>query len=126
MTAALDLENNRNTNTERTVAMNNERKRIFVASPLRGDIEANIARAERLCKRVAEMGHAPFAPHLLYTRFLDDSIESERNCGIECGLRFLDACDELWAFGAPTAGMSAEIAHAQALGIPVRVMQAIL
>lgn len=41
-------------------------KRIYVCSPLRGDIEANQALARQLCKAVIDDGHAPFAPHILF------------------------------------------------------------
>ena len=47
-------------------------KRIFICSRYAGDVPRNTATAERLCRKAVERGCAPFAPHLLYTRFLDD------------------------------------------------------
>jgi len=93
-------------------------KRVFVCSPFGGKAE-NTERAREHCRRVIDAGHAPFAPHLLYPQILNDADEAQRRCGLEMGLRFLESCDEVWVFGSlVSAGMSMEIAHAQALGIP--------
>lgn len=69
---------------------------IFVASPFAGqgatadEIQADQARniefAERVCREIAERtGALPIAPHLLFPRFLDDQISSERELGIAYG-----------------------------------------
>lgn len=104
-------------------------RRIFVCSPLRATethtYEQNVAITERLCRMVVEAGHYPFAPHLLYPRFLDDSNERHRATGIAAGCAFLAQCTEIWAYTpayrpeAPTNGMRQEIALAEKLGIPV-------
>ena len=96
-------------------------KRIFICSRYAGDIETNVKTAERLCRRAVEHGCAPLAPHLLYTRFLNDADPEERNCGIECGLTFMAACDEVWAYvgDGVSDGMRREIAHARSIGKPV-------
>lgn len=95
-------------------------KLIFVASPLSGDMEENIKYAERACRYVMDAGHAFFAPHLLYTRILDDTCPDERRVGIDMGLAVLARCDELWAFGEHiSTGMQQEIDAAHQLGIPV-------
>lgn len=103
-------------------------KRIFVCSPLRGDYEANIAKARAFCKQVLLEGCIPYAPHLFFTQFLDDTDEAQRMLGIEAGIEELRRCDELWAFLAPGAepsqGMKMEIAVAQEVGIPVRFREA--
>jgi hypothetical protein len=83
---------------------------IFVVTPLkptpsdpgcdaglRDALAANLRFAENTCRAIALAGGAPFAPHLLYTRFLDDSHPSERQIGIDCGLRIMEAADEVWA-----------------------------
>lgn len=62
----------------------------------------------------------PFAPHLLFTQFLDDSKENERNAGIAMGTAMLEFCDEVWVFGEPTPGMRMEIDAALRAGKPVR------
>jgi len=95
-------------------------KKIFVCSPLRGDLEGNQKKAEQYCKQVCELGYAPYAPHLFFTRFLDDNVEWERNTGILGGIEFLAVCDELWYFGDTiTTGMSCEIGFAEEHNIPV-------
>lgn len=90
-------------------------KRIFICSRYAGDTARNEAVAERLCRKAVEAGHAPFAPHLLYPRFLDDRRREERDRGIACGLAFMEACDEVWVY----VGMRRETARALELGKPV-------
>ena len=63
-------------------------RRVILESPFAGDVERNVAYA-RLCLRHSlRCGEAPIASHLLYTQpgVLDDTIEHERNLGIEAGL----------------------------------------
>lgn len=100
-------------------------KRIFVCSPLRGDLVANIERARRLCHKVVEVGNAPYAPHIFFTQFLDDANDLDRTQGIACGQAFLEICDELWAYlpdgREPSTGMKFEIDLAKRLGIHVLV-----
>jgi len=50
------------------------------------DAEHNLRYAKDLCRYVALRGDAPYASHLLLTRFLDDNVEAERAAGIEAGL----------------------------------------
>ena len=47
-------------------------KRVFICSRYAGDVPRNTATAERPCREAVARGCAPFAPHLLYTRFPDD------------------------------------------------------
>lgn len=93
---------------------------IFVCSPYRGDVNAHVKCARRHCRYVVKQGGIPFAPHLLFTQFLDDSKASERRKGMLMGAEMLKLCDELWVFGEPSAGMQTEIDLAKCLGIPVR------
>lgn len=107
------------------IGLPNRSKRIFVCSPLRArdgrTVAQHVALAKRLCHSVSLLGHAPFAPHLLYTQFLDDQIEQERDAGIRAGLLFLDVCHELWVFDGygVAGGMRFEIEHARKNGKPV-------
>ncbi len=94
---------------------------VFICSPYRGNIEHNTRRAQKYCRFAISKKTVPFAPHLHYTRFLNDSIRKERNIGISCGVEILKRCDELWVFGDKiTEGMAREIEAAKRLGIPVR------
>lgn len=95
-------------------------KKIYVCSPLRGNIENNIEMAKLYCTYIVrEYGYIPLAPHIYFTQFLDDNIDSEREFGIRAGLSLLPICDELWYFGRNiTKGMTEEIDLALKLGIP--------
>jgi len=98
------------------------KKIIFVSSRLRGDIENNIKLAECLCRIVVLRGYVPIAPHIIFTRFLDDTKPGERELGISCGLELLKLCDELWCFdfSGISEGMHLEIDEAKRLGIKIR------
>lgn len=98
------------------------RTRVFICSALRGD-STNESKALGYSKFAVKRGVSPYTPHVFLTRFLDDSVEAERCAGMECGLSFLPACEELWAFtvnGRISTGMLGEINEAIDLGIPVR------
>lgn len=95
------------------------RKLIYVCSKYRGDVEKNTERAIDYCKCVYKHGHIPVAPHIYFTRFLDDSKPEERKDGMELGLQLLKHCDELWIFDDdPSVGMQQEIEFARANNIP--------
>ena len=97
-------------------------KRIFVCSPFGGSV-SNLNKAKKLCKEVAKQGHAPFAPHVFCSEFLDDNKPSDRELGLAIGIAFLKVCDELWYYEGRegiTEGMRAELAVAKALGIPCK------
>ncbi len=102
-----------------------QRKRIFVISPLKAaegrTVEDHLRLLEVLCREVVGHGHAPWAPHGFYTHFLDDSNAYEREMGIECGLAWLEVCDEVWVYEklGISSGMAAEIAMARRFGRPV-------
>ena len=96
-------------------------KRIYVCSRYAGDTAKNVAVAARLYRKVIEAGHAPFAPHLIYTRLLDDRNPSERERGTVSGLTFMAVCNEVWVHTADGAsnGMGRELDQAFQLGRPV-------
>jgi len=98
-------------------------KRIFVCSPYRGATQGemleNCKRADDACLYVVRQGHAPFAPHLFYPRFLEDT-GAEREEGLGCGEAWLAVCDEMWVFGKTiSSGMRREMERAEKLGKPV-------
>ncbi|MGF7185295.1 hypothetical protein GGQ84_001381 [Desulfitispora alkaliphila] len=94
---------------------------VYVCSPLRGDIERNINRAIGYSRFVYAEGGIPLAPHIIFTRFLDDEDPADRKAGIEMGIQLLRKCDELWVFGEKiTEGMDREVSVAKALKIPVK------
>lgn len=106
-----------------------KKKRIFICSKYAGDRTRNVEIARQLCRRAIRAGHAPFAPHLIFTQFLDDTDPAEREQGIGLGLLFMEVCDEVWAYVSDdiSEGMKKELARAVELGKPVvEITEAIL
>lgn len=102
-------------------------KKVFICSRYAGDIVKNEATAERLCHMAAMQGVAPFAPHLFYTRFLDNKNPQERDLGLISGRAFLEACDELWVYRGDgvSSGMCGDIDYANDLGKPIMIIEAL-
>lgn len=85
-------------------------RRVFICSPLRGDVQTNQERARAYARMAALSGHIPITPHIYFTQFLEERVEHERELGIQMGIRLLSLCDELWVFGTDyTQGMQMEI-----------------
>ena len=94
---------------------------VYICSPLRGDIERNISRANGYCRFATTQGVVPLAPHTIFTQFLDDEISEEREIGLQMGLELLKHCTELYVFGDwVTDGMLGEMEAAKRLGIPIQ------
>lgn len=95
-------------------------KFVYVCSPLRGDLERNIRKANGYCRFAVKQGVLPLAPHAIFTGFLDDTIPEERQAGIDLGLELLKRSDEIWVFGERISeGMLAEIEAAKEMRIPI-------
>lgn len=94
---------------------------VYMASPLSGDIESNLAYARDCLWDSLIRGEAPFAPHLIYTQVLNDENEDERKQGMDAGNAFLRRCDALVAYVDKgwSRGMLEEKRLAQELGIAV-------
>ena len=96
-------------------------RQVFIASPLAGDREANVAYA-RLCMADSfKRGEAPFAPHLLYPQVLDDDSPIDRQRGMDAGKRWLWRSEALVVYmdlGIST-GMTSEIEEAHRRRIPI-------
>jgi hypothetical protein len=95
--------------------------KIFVCSPYGGKPE-NLEKARDICGKLIRDGHVPFAPHLLFTQFLDESEPHERQLGIEAGLALMTVCDEVRFYvdaeKRKSAGMLIEEAEAKRLNKP--------
>jgi len=98
------------------------KKLIFVSSRLRGDMENNMKLAECLCRIVILKGQIPIAPHIYFTRFLDDRNANERDLGLTCGLELLKLCEEIWVFSFDgiSQGMQLEIDSAKEQGKTIK------
>lgn len=96
-------------------------KFVYICSPLKGDVERNIRRAYGYCRFAVKEGVLPFAPHAMFSGFLDDAIPEERQVGMVLGLELLKVCSELWVIGKKISeGMQGEIEVAQQLNIPIK------
>lgn len=85
-------------------------KKIFVCSPLRGDVEENIKKARTYARYIALCENIPIVPHIYFTMFLDDSDKNERAIGIKMGIELMKICDEMWVFSLIISeGMKMEI-----------------
>jgi hypothetical protein len=109
----------------------NNRKKIYVCSPYRGqnerEVADNVACALKYCRFVITLDCIPVCPHIYLTRFLDDNSAREREIGLKIGIELLGECAEVWTFEGSlggksniSEGMRAEIAEANRLGIPVK------
>lgn len=94
---------------------------VYICSPYAGDIENNIKAAQRYSRFAVDTGYIPFAPHLLFTQFLDDTDPDERKLGMFFGNAFMSKCSELWVFGDRISeGMQTEIKHAKRKNFRIR------
>lgn len=94
-------------------------KLVYICSPLRGDIEANIRRAARYCEYAAGCEVIPIAPHVAWSGVFDDTIPAKRETALKLGLELLRRCDEIWVMGNEISqGMQGEIDEAGKLGHP--------
>ncbi len=105
-------------------------KKVFICSPFRAtgetqedyerEISANIRKAIDACRYAIREGYLPYAPHLYFTLFMDDSDDVEREMGMLLGLSWLAQCDELWVIGRTVSdGMMKEIEQAEKWGIKI-------
>jgi hypothetical protein len=95
-------------------------KLVYVASPVRGDVEENLEKANRFCEYVAGCGHIPIAPHLAWQGFLHEDMTGNREKALAMGLKLIEYCSEVWVCGDEISeGMQGEIDVAEKLKKPV-------
>jgi hypothetical protein len=95
-------------------------KRVYIAHPLRGDVEGNQKKVDEICKSIKEDVRI-FSP--LHAWSFVDAAGCQRKVLADC-IAELANCDELWVYGdakavANSSGMLTEIQYAKAVGIPV-------
>ena len=73
-------------------------KKVYICSPLGGDVKGNLRRAKQYAKYALLCGTAPVVPHF-YALCLNDDNPKEREIGVAAGLSLLWFCDEMWVFG---------------------------
>lgn len=93
---------------------------IYLAHPLGGDWEGNIASARVYAERAVRiLGVCPVAPYLTLYGLLHEP--ADRLIGIGLDAAIIPKCDELWLCGPRVSpGMELERDQALKLGIPVR------
>lgn len=98
-------------------------KKVYICSPYAGEVEKNTINARKYCRfALLHRYRIPFAPHLYYPQFLEESVDHERRIGLKTGLEDLRDCEEVWVFGSFISnGMSEEIKKARKLGMPIRL-----
>lgn len=96
-------------------------RRVFIASPLRGNIERNQRYARAALRDSLDRGEAPFVPHLLYDQVLDDAVPEQRQQAINAALAMLEGCEVLAVYEdfGRSEGMVGEIAAAFGLGLRI-------
>lgn len=74
--------------------------KIFICSRYTATNELAFARNTRVAKDLFGLalhwGYAPFAPHLIYPTFLDDSLPAQRQAGMDAGREWLHVADIVW------------------------------
>ena len=96
------------------------KKKVYICSPLGGDVAGNLQKVIRYTKYALKCGVAPITPHF-YALCLDDNNPQERELGRQTGTCLLWYCDEMWVFGdSITEGMKEEIRFCKNLNIKMR------
>ena len=94
---------------------------VYICSPFSGDVDGNVAAAQRYSRFAVDKGYIPVAPHLLFPQFLDERNPTDRELGLFMGLVLLTKCVEMWVLGAYiSTGMQREIDKAEERGLPIR------
>jgi hypothetical protein len=98
-------------------------KKVYICSPLAGNIMQNIENVKLYTRYALNCGVAPVVPHF-FALCLDDNIKEERELGLSAGLSLLWFCDELWVFGDQISqGMQKEIKFCENLNIPIKYIK---
>lgn len=98
-------------------------KKVYICSPLGGNVKENIEQAKQYAKYALMCGMAPVVPHF-YALCLDDNKPDERAIGMAAGMALLWFCDELWVFGdVMTEGMQHEVNFCMNLNIKIRYIK---
>jgi hypothetical protein len=92
-------------------------KKVYVAHPLRGDVEGNIKKVTEICQSLTNV--IPLSP-LHAFGFLDPT--GDQFHAMQCCLSLLSTADELWVHGEwwKSEGCQAEMSFAGCRGIPIR------
>lgn len=70
-----------------------KRKLVIIESPFAGDQMRHLDYLGECIRDSIFRNEAPFASHGLYTRWLDDFLQADRQTGIECGYAWMSSAD---------------------------------
>ena len=94
---------------------------VYICSPFSGKVKKNKRKARRYCRFALEQHTIPFAPHLLFPQFMEDSSPEERQLAMFMNVIMLGHCEEIWVFGdSISAGMKQEIHKAERRHMKIR------
>ena len=94
---------------------------IYIAHPLRGDVEGNKKKVTEIMQGILEKEILAISP--VHAFGYVDPEGPQRRVMTEC-IRLLERCTDLWVYGdaesiSNSTGVMAEVAYARAVGIPV-------
>jgi len=95
-------------------------KKVYIAHPLRGDIEANMKKADDICKRLS--GHGCIIPFSPLHAFGFLSAQGDQSIAMKYCFALLASCNELWVHGnwRQSEGCLMEIEFAKQRGMTIR------
>lgn len=91
--------------------------RVFISTPVRGNVEENLKLAQMITLWFLKKGYAPVCPHCVaLTVGLDDSDEYERQIGMDYAFELLPTCHKMLVVyrkdGTLSSGCQAEVTAA--------------
>ena len=95
-------------------------KLVYICSPLRGDVKANVEFARKKAREVFWEGNIPVCPHMMFPPIADPSDPVQDGAAMGMCKKLIDRCDEVRVYGPEwTAGMWDEIRYAGKMKVPV-------
>jgi len=82
-------------------------KNIYVCAPWRDP--NSILQFKQICNKIIQLGHNPICWPVMYSTLIDLSDHKGRDRAIAMGLTLMEACHEVWIFGAKTPSMLQEL-----------------
>jgi len=94
---------------------------VIIESPYKGQVLRNMQYLKKCMIDSISRGESPFASHAMYTGFLNDDEQRERQVGMACGFAWLTRAHlvAVYTDHGISEGMTRGIEKAQSLGIPV-------
>ena len=92
--------------------------KIYIAGPYsKGDPEKNVHEAIRVSNMLADLGFAPYVPHL--THYQEILYHRPYEYWLELDAEFVPCCDAVLRIPGESGGADREVALAKKLGLPI-------